>query len=83
MPNSRLMPLQDTATFLNIDESSIRRGRLGTHVLTRVRPGGGKRIFFIREEVEQLVESWIQAALDQKNRGAEFLKARREKRWLK
>jgi predicted DNA-binding transcriptional regulator AlpA len=55
----RLMSLQQVADRLAISKSSIIRGDLGTRDLTRIRPGGGRRLLFIEAEVEQLIATWI------------------------
>jgi hypothetical protein len=60
-------------TLLDLDESTLRKGKAGTESLTQVRRGHGEkrqRISFILEEVLQLKSDWIQAA--QKPKKAEL-----------
>jgi len=50
--------------ILDLDESTLRKGKAGTELLTQVRRGDGKRqrVSFILEEVLQLKSEWIEAA---------------------
>jgi hypothetical protein len=50
--------------LLDLDESTIRKGKAGTENLTQVRRGNGKRqrVSFILEEVLELKAEWIRAA---------------------
>lgn len=52
------------AMLLDLDESTLRKGKAGTESLTQVRRGSGKRqrISFILEEVISLKTEWIEAA---------------------
>ncbi len=51
-------------TLLDLDESTLRKGKAGTESLTQIRRGNGKRqrVSFILEEVLQLKSEWIEAA---------------------
>ena len=51
-------------TLLDLDESTLRKGKAGTESLTQIRRGNGKRqrVSFILEEVLQLKSDWIEAA---------------------
>ena len=51
-------------TLLDLDESTLRKGKAGTELLTHVRRGHGKRqrVSFILEEVLELKAEWIEAA---------------------
>ncbi len=59
------------AMLLDLDESTLRKGKAGTESLTQVRRGNGKRqrISFILEEIILLKIEWIEAAQKQ---GAKF-----------
>ena len=50
--------------LLDLDESTLRKGKAGTESLTQIRRGNGKRqrVSFILEEVLQLKSEWIEAA---------------------
>jgi len=50
--------------LLDLDESTLRKGKAGTESLTQIRRGSGKRqrVSFILEEVLQLKSEWIEAA---------------------
>jgi len=50
--------------LLDLDESTLRKGKAGTESLTQVRRGNGKRqrISFILEEIILLKIEWIEAA---------------------
>lgn len=50
--------------LLDLDESTLRKGKAGTDSLTQIRRGKGKRqrVSFILEEVLQLKAEWIDAA---------------------
>lgn len=50
--------------LLDLDESTLRKGKAGTENLTQIRRGNGKRqrVSFILEEVLQLKSEWIEAA---------------------
>ncbi|MBA4185656.1 MAG: hypothetical protein H0X49_16890 [Acidobacteria bacterium] len=52
------------AMLLDLDESTLRKGKAGTESLTQVRRGNGKRqrISFILEEIILLKIEWIEAA---------------------
>jgi hypothetical protein len=52
------------AILLDLDESTLRKGKAGTESLTQVRRGNGKRqrISFILEEIILLKIEWIEAA---------------------
>ncbi len=52
------------AILLDLDESTLRKGKAGTESLTQVRRGSGKRqrISFILEEIISLKTEWIEAA---------------------
>ncbi|MBA3693472.1 MAG: hypothetical protein H0W77_08560 [Acidobacteria bacterium] len=52
------------AILLDLDESTLRKGKAGTESLTQVRRGNGKRqrISFILEEIIRLKTEWIEAA---------------------
>ncbi len=52
------------AMLLDLDESTLRKGKAGTESLTQVRRGNGKRqrISFILEEIILLKTEWIEAA---------------------
>ncbi len=52
------------AMLLDLDESTLRKGKAGTESLTQVRRGNGKRqrISFILEEIIRLKTEWIEAA---------------------
>ena len=52
------------AMLLDLDESTLRKGKAGTESLTQVRRGNGKRqrISFILEEIISLKTEWIEAA---------------------
>ena len=52
------------AMLLDLDESTLRKGKAGTESLTQVRRGSGKRqrISFILEEIILLKIEWIEAA---------------------
>ena len=52
------------AMLLDLDESTLRKGKAGTESLTQVRRGNGKRqrISFILEEIILLKTEWIKAA---------------------
>ena len=60
--------LKDAAEMLQLDESTIRKGRAGTDVLTLVRQGTGKRqrVFLVLEEIEAYKASLVEHALAQK-----------------
>ena len=51
-------------TLLDLNESTLRKGKGGTESLTRIPSGYGKRqrIHFILEEVLELKSEWIEAA---------------------
>ena len=51
-------------TLLDLNESTLRKGKAGTENLTQIRRGSGKRqrVSFILEEVLQLKAEWIEAA---------------------
>jgi hypothetical protein len=70
-----LITLREAAEMLRLDESTIRKGRAGTDVLTLVRQGRGKRqpIFLIREEVEGHIASMVEHARSQKRRIKELV----------
>ena len=51
-PATTLITVKATAILLGLDESAVRYGTQGTSHLTRVHQG--KRIFLVREEVEEL-----------------------------
>ncbi len=55
-------------SLLNLHESTLRKGQAGTHGLTQIRRGNGKRqrVSFILEEVLQLKSEWIQLAQNRK-----------------
>ncbi len=55
------------AILLDLDESTLRKGKAGTESLTQVRRGNGKRqrISFILEEIILLKTEWIEAAQKQ------------------
>ena len=55
------------AMLLDLDESTLRKGKAGTESLTQVRRGNGKRqrISFILEEIILLKTEWIEAAQKQ------------------
>jgi len=55
-------------TLLDLDESTLRKGKAGTENLTQIRRGNGKRqrVSFILEEVLQLKSEWIQLAQNRK-----------------
>ena len=80
---SKLIGAAEAAQILNVGESSVRRGECGTGKLTRIRPGNGKKLLFVRTEVERLVDEWIANASDQKQRATDFMKYRRQRAWLK
>ncbi len=50
--------------LLDLNESTLRKGKAGTQGLTQIRRGDGKRqrVSFILEEVLQLKSEWIEAA---------------------
>ncbi|MDQ3179158.1 MAG: hypothetical protein M3Q33_01425 [Acidobacteriota bacterium] len=50
--------------MLDLDESTLRKGKCGTESLTQIRRGNGKRqrVSFILEEVIALKSEWIEAA---------------------
>ncbi len=50
--------------LLDLNESTLRKGKAGTENLTRIRRGNGKRqrVSFILEEVIALKSEWIEAA---------------------
>jgi len=52
------------AILLDLDESTLRKGKAGTESSTQVRRGNGKRqrISFILEEIILLKIEWIEAA---------------------
>ncbi|MBA3632635.1 MAG: hypothetical protein H0W58_07485 [Acidobacteria bacterium] len=52
------------AMLLDLDESTLRKGKAGTESLTQVRRGSGKRqrVSFILEEIILLKTEWIEAA---------------------
>ncbi len=52
------------AMLLDLDESTLRKGKAGTESLTQVRRGNGKRqrVSFILEEIILLKTEWIEAA---------------------
>jgi len=60
-------------TLLDLDESTLRKGKAGTENLTQIRRGNGKRqrVSFILEEVLALKSEWIQSA---KNRRPNVLR---------
>ena len=60
-----LISLQQAAVKLGIDESSIRRRRMGTERLSHVRPGGARRILLVESEIEALLAEWIRRARTQ------------------
>lgn len=70
-----LITLREAAELLRLDESTIRKGRAGTDVLTLVRQGRGKRqpIFLIREEVEAHIASMVEHARRLKERPKELV----------
>jgi hypothetical protein len=70
-----LITLREAAEMLRLDESTIRKGRAGTDVLTLVRQGRGKRqpIFLVREEVEAHIKSLVEHARRQKERPLELV----------
>jgi hypothetical protein len=53
--------------LLDLDESTLRKGKAGTESLTQVRRGNGKRqrVSFILEEIIRLKTEWIEAAQKQ------------------
>lgn len=57
--------------LLNVDESTIRKGLLGTDALTLMRLGNGKRqkINLILEEVIDLKAKWISDAQKKGSKG--------------
>ena len=59
-----LISTTEAAHILNLSESAVRTGKAGTHGLTRVRQGDGKRVrvSLIREEVEAHVQGLIERA---------------------
>lgn len=59
-----LIGLCCAAALLDLDESTIRKGKCGTDSLTQVRKGSGKRqrVSLILEEVIALKAEWIAKA---------------------
>jgi predicted DNA-binding transcriptional regulator AlpA len=61
----RLMTLKAAAQRLMVSKSTILGGMMGTAGLTKIRPGGRKTLL-IESEVEELIQSWIARAQQQK-----------------
>lgn len=64
MSESRLVSFEDGAEMLNLHHTTVRQRKGGTEMLTHV-PGFGRRKFLIRAEVEALVNSKINRAVEQ------------------
>jgi hypothetical protein len=77
------MTSAEVAATLAISPNAVLRGLCGTSVLTRIRPGGSKRLLFVRDEVNRLADEWISSATEQRERASDFLKHRRERGWNK
>ena len=58
-----LTTFSKAAEILCLGESTIREGKCGTHVLSRVPIPNSKRKNLILEEVEALKDEWITAAV--------------------
>ncbi len=74
-PRPTLITLREAAEMLRLDESTIRKGRAGTDVLTKVRLGTSKRarIRLDRNEVEAYIASMFENARRQKRRPLELV----------
>lgn len=60
--DSRLMSFEEASELLGgLHPNSIRQRKAGTDMLTHV-PGFGRRVFLVRSEVMELIETRIQQA---------------------
>lgn len=61
--SSKLISFFEAAELLELHHTTIRQRKSGTEMLTHV-PGFGRRKFLIRAEVEALVQSKINRAIE-------------------